>query len=199
MFLGCVFFFFCKQRTAYEMRIGDWSSDVCSSDLRACSRACLFPPPPAGGGGTVGGGAVGGGSRPTPRRLAGLPHLRQLDRAQPVDGGARGVGAGIAGRDLGQGLLGFRHQLLPVLRQADLQQRAGRLVVGRIAVDQGLELLLRQRVVLGDVVALAEPVVGIRRLRTARVDAQRPEGRRVGTGCVSTCRSRWLRATIKKK
>src|SRR3546814_6134507 len=39
---GCVFctlyftLFFCffKQKTAYEMRISDWSSDVCSSDLR---------------------------------------------------------------------------------------------------------------------------------------------------------------------
>src|SRR3546814_4694728 len=29
---GVVFFFF-KQKTAYEMRISDWSSDVCSSDL----------------------------------------------------------------------------------------------------------------------------------------------------------------------
>src|SRR3546814_13781838 len=28
-----VFFFFFKQKTAYEMRISDWSSDVCSSDL----------------------------------------------------------------------------------------------------------------------------------------------------------------------
>src|SRR3546814_19595968 len=28
------FVFFCKQKTAYEMRISDWSSDVCSSDLR---------------------------------------------------------------------------------------------------------------------------------------------------------------------
>src|SRR3546814_7680012 len=28
------FFFFFKQKTAYEMRISDWSSDVCSSDLR---------------------------------------------------------------------------------------------------------------------------------------------------------------------
>src|SRR3546814_11761689 len=28
-------FFFFKQKTAYEMRISDWSSDVCSSDLRA--------------------------------------------------------------------------------------------------------------------------------------------------------------------
>src|SRR3546814_988091 len=39
MFILCVylvvflFFFFVKQKTAYEMRISDWSSDVCSSDL----------------------------------------------------------------------------------------------------------------------------------------------------------------------
>src|SRR3546814_7811733 len=32
------FFFFFKQKTAYEMRISDWSSDVCSSDLED------FPP-----------------------------------------------------------------------------------------------------------------------------------------------------------
>src|SRR3546814_11701113 len=31
--MSCVFFF--KQKTAYEMRISDWSSDVCSSDLVA--------------------------------------------------------------------------------------------------------------------------------------------------------------------
>src|SRR3546814_5828078 len=31
--LFCWFFFF-KQKTAYEIRISDWSSDVCSSDLR---------------------------------------------------------------------------------------------------------------------------------------------------------------------
>src|SRR3546814_7153982 len=30
---GFLFFFFFKQKTAYEMRISDWSSDVCSSDL----------------------------------------------------------------------------------------------------------------------------------------------------------------------
>src|SRR3546814_4709178 len=35
----CVFFF--KQKTAYEMRISDWSSDVCSSDLRSIAAAAL--------------------------------------------------------------------------------------------------------------------------------------------------------------
>src|SRR3546814_2814687 len=32
-------FFFFKQKTAYEMRISDWSSDVCSSDLEASGEA----------------------------------------------------------------------------------------------------------------------------------------------------------------
>src|SRR3546814_5866407 len=39
MFFFFFFFFFFKQKTAYEMRISDWSSDVCSSDLIA--RAAL--------------------------------------------------------------------------------------------------------------------------------------------------------------
>src|SRR3546814_770311 len=37
-----VFFFF-KQKTAYEMRISDWSSDVCSSDLRLATGNLLAP------------------------------------------------------------------------------------------------------------------------------------------------------------
>src|SRR3546814_6397114 len=32
-YVQCIVFFFFKQKTAYEMRISDWSSDVCSSDL----------------------------------------------------------------------------------------------------------------------------------------------------------------------
>src|SRR3546814_20240439 len=46
------FFFFFKQKTAYEMRISDWSSDVCSSDLSifrhvldAAARAALVRKP----------------------------------------------------------------------------------------------------------------------------------------------------------
>src|SRR3546814_5063820 len=36
-FVVFIFFFF-KQKTAYEMRISDWSSDVCSSDLHEVDR-----------------------------------------------------------------------------------------------------------------------------------------------------------------
>src|SRR3546814_144981 len=42
MVLSPAFFFvFCKQKTPYEMRISDWSSDVCSSDLAARYRALI--------------------------------------------------------------------------------------------------------------------------------------------------------------
>src|SRR3546814_7855988 len=37
MYVLYFYFFFFKQKTAYEMRISDWSSDVCSSDLNTVS------------------------------------------------------------------------------------------------------------------------------------------------------------------
>src|SRR3546814_20571738 len=55
-FFWVVSFFFLKQKTAYEMRISDWSSDVCSSDLSATpgksprhervARGAFMPSPP---------------------------------------------------------------------------------------------------------------------------------------------------------
>src|SRR3546814_4176383 len=40
----CFVFVFFKQKTAYEMRISDWSSDVCSSDLLAIQQVALACP-----------------------------------------------------------------------------------------------------------------------------------------------------------
>src|SRR3546814_9712650 len=55
-------FFFFKQKTAYEMRISDWSSDVCSSDLYAKVKESsgnlaspLLAEEVGGGAGTTGG------------------------------------------------------------------------------------------------------------------------------------------------
>src|SRR3546814_4150576 len=39
------FFFFFKQKTAYEMRISDWSSDVCSSDLISADLRAIITGP----------------------------------------------------------------------------------------------------------------------------------------------------------
>src|SRR3546814_9998605 len=39
----CSLIFFFKQKTAYEMRISDWSSDVCSSDLNKLLGRLAFP------------------------------------------------------------------------------------------------------------------------------------------------------------
>src|SRR3546814_8318692 len=67
-FLYALSFFFFKQKTAYEMRISDWSSDVCSSDLR------LFAPRhPAGRDDRC-----EGGDAAKPRRVA------QADRQRAV-------------------------------------------------------------------------------------------------------------------
>src|SRR3546814_1763971 len=60
-----LFFFFFKQKTAYEMRISDWSSDVCSSDLgvqpppaRGARRHPGLPQLPGRTGGHSGGGTL---------------------------------------------------------------------------------------------------------------------------------------------
>src|SRR3546814_1840055 len=66
------FFFFFKQKTAYEMRISDWSSDVCSSDLWICDSRCWLEGRPASDGttfigrssGACGCGGFGGGDLP---------------------------------------------------------------------------------------------------------------------------------------
>src|SRR3546814_14703473 len=44
LLMVCIYsIFFFKQKTAYEMRISDWSSDVCSSDLRRGARTAKAP------------------------------------------------------------------------------------------------------------------------------------------------------------
>src|SRR3546814_14177832 len=44
MLIMVLFVFFFKQKTAYEMRISDWSSDVCSSDLPRPHSAAFTAP-----------------------------------------------------------------------------------------------------------------------------------------------------------
>src|SRR3546814_8514833 len=69
-----VFFFFFKQKTAYEMRISDWSSDVCSSDLRAATSLDGHIP-----GLPLHGVALTG---PLPHRIKRLQPLRRLQVAE---------------------------------------------------------------------------------------------------------------------
>src|SRR3546814_9834636 len=89
----CWFFFF-KQKTAYEMHISDWSSDVCSSDLAARAAARRWrlgvarASAPAARSGLRDRGARRGGA-------AARDDLPRLCR-QPVDGGdLYGGGAGV--------------------------------------------------------------------------------------------------------
>src|SRR3546814_6623984 len=67
LYCSFFFFFFFKQKTAYEMRISDWSSDVCSSDLLIDEGVTGFLVPPR---------AVDGYSRAI-ERIVGDPALRR--------------------------------------------------------------------------------------------------------------------------
>src|SRR3546814_7133373 len=109
------FVFFFKQKTAYEMRISDWSSDVCSSDLLLIGR----PIP---------------GYIPAPDALD--PSIRILGIFR------QSLDQAVARRQLDAGAAGSRHVLM-----------------------------------------LAALLTGASTLRS--------EARRVGKGCVSTCRSWW--------
>src|SRR3546814_5907289 len=76
-----VFVFFFKQKTAYEMRISDWSSDVCSSDLfrHGCSSGS--------------GGAAADAALAVDEGRAGLDHVVGVDGD---DGVNRGDGGEVA-------------------------------------------------------------------------------------------------------
>src|SRR3546814_5313994 len=86
--LFCMFFV-CKQKTAYEMRISDWSSDVCSSDLeRQPVFIALHPTQRMGKAksGISGDNAVD--RQLPPKRAVGGPEIERagkaaIDRAQP--------------------------------------------------------------------------------------------------------------------
>src|SRR3546814_19058789 len=88
-----MFIFFFKQKTAYEMRISDWSSDVCSSDLRIAEGR------PVAGDQHVAGDGDGHAARPgraVDHRDAGLAEpvlnvvqaeVEPLDESLPLDAG----------------------------------------------------------------------------------------------------------------
>src|SRR3546814_19241532 len=114
--MSCFFFFFFKQKTAYEMRISDWSSDVCSSDLRRRAQSrhepALSVQPPVRPGNRADHarpaisqhiGKAAEGTRPRHRAWpvprwhgeAGADRGNDIDRVGPDDdGGARGCGRG---------------------------------------------------------------------------------------------------------
>src|SRR3546814_2729912 len=88
-----MYFFFFKQKTAYEMRISDWSSDVCSSDL--------YPQKPV----TVYIGFSAGGPTDTVGRLLADKLSQKLGQTFVVENkvGASGVVAANLVKKIGRG------------------------------------------------------------------------------------------------
>src|SRR3546814_2706950 len=99
-----VVFFFFKQKTAYELRISDWSSDVCSSDLVGAGLG-LFRLPD-----------TGGALRSRPVRRQGRDRAGQDDRDQAEPGRQAGAWRAAAGR---QGLGRDRRDALCAARRSE--------------------------------------------------------------------------------
>src|SRR3546814_4893764 len=79
-------FFFFKQKTAYEMRISDWSSDVCSSDLYLLHAPAKVVEQVDAGGQAEEAAAVGAAVIGNDRHMAAIEHRQQgLDRRLHVE------------------------------------------------------------------------------------------------------------------
>src|SRR3546814_20198101 len=126
-----LFFFFFKQKTAYEMRISDWSSDVCSSDLtsnwRALSCGCRRPvsisPPPCLAPGA--GSRVQSGNSPDDRGAADVGE--QLYATRPLLPGRHCLPLGPGGADPVPDGLGFLDRLDDAGRgQGEIGRTSGR-------------------------------------------------------------------------
>src|SRR3546814_14181271 len=154
-------FFFFEQKTAYEMRISDWSSDVCSSDLQDRDEDLVLQR-----------------RHPQSQERLGYRRIRQRDPALQalVDEPSRGL----------EDLVGLG-SLVATATIAHVQRGQGRRRRHARAPEPG----------------------GIARRRggtpqrsgqgSSTTAGRRSEERRVGKGCVSTCRSRWWRNHKKKK
>src|SRR3546814_10417343 len=91
-----MYFFFFKQKTAYEMRISDWSSDVCSSDL--CRLGRQAPAEERAKAGEEGGRAPAAEKRRDQAQLQGPARFRPDPPAHRGDGGRHRPRRGSSGR-----------------------------------------------------------------------------------------------------
>src|SRR3546814_874328 len=185
-FLFLVFFFF-KQKTAYEMRISDWSSDVCSSDLLYVKFEGLNPT---------------GSFKDRGMTVAVTQAVHEGAKAI-ICASTGNTSAAAAAYAVRAGITAF--VLIPDGKIA-LGKLAQAVVHGAVVIqiqgnfDDGMRLVKQ----IGE----TTPVAIVNSINPYRLQGQktaafeivealgrapRSEERRVGKECVSTCRSRWSR------
>src|SRR3546814_10908124 len=166
MWSSIIIFFFFKQKTAYEMRISDWSSDVCSSDLHGLADA-------------------GAAEQADLAALGvGREQIDDLDAGDEDRAVGRLIDEQRGGRVDRRGF-GRADGAEFVDRLTDHVEDAAQ----RLGTDGHADL----RAGVGDDLTAREAGGRIHRDRAHGVLAEmlRDRKRRVGKECVSTCRSRW--------
>src|SRR3546814_17986419 len=127
------YFFFFKQKTAYEMRISDWSSDVCSSDLRCRDGAFIgvdrARPIPARGRDLAKPGLGRSAVRPLGERQVNAFCLLQQASAQQAIGTKQTRALVVRKAAVVIVQIGKRRMAFPVLGRASGRERGGQYVL----------------------------------------------------------------------
>src|SRR3546814_4620451 len=157
--------FFFKQKTAYELRISDWSSDVCSSDLATPGT-------------------------PDPRNAVAVIAALEGAAAACIAGTFDGLVTGpVHKASINAGGIAYTGTTGLLARQAGCE------VVMMLANDIVRVALATTHLPLREVADAITPAALETTLRildaALRDDFGRSEERRVGKECVSTCRCRW--------
>src|SRR5438094_10563743 len=118
MTVNLIIFFFFSSRRRHTRSYGDWSSDVCSSDLR---KRRVRPAPEEGGEGRSGPAGAGRASARRPPRVRATQAVPALRRAAPAGGAGPGPGQPPAGAAAGRAAGGAG----PEAAQADAARAEG--------------------------------------------------------------------------
>src|SRR3546814_10827 len=192
-YLFVVFFFFFKQKTAYEMRISDWSSDVCSSDLFIATKSSDLLSK-----------WYGESEQQIARLFARARQVAptvifidELDSLVPARGGG-----------LGEPQVTERVVNTILAEMDGLEELQSVVVIGATNRPNLIDPALLRPGRFDELVYVGVPDEGGRRriigIHTGKMPVaedvdldslarrtERSEGRRVGKECVSTCRTRW--------
>src|SRR3546814_10688954 len=180
----CLRFFFFKQKTAYEMRISDWSSDVCSSDLLAVP-LLVYVVGVSSTHAAIGTAAVAVAANAA-TSLAGHARASMVKWPCAIVFAAAGMIGAAIGAEIGKAVDGSRLLML----------------FGLLMIGVGLSMLRQRRREDDPNVRLSRPTAPVLLTRLVPmglgVGLARSEARRVGTEGVCRGSSLWWRSQLKK-
>src|SRR3546814_4881707 len=194
MFYVCCFVFFFKQKTAYELRISDWSSDVCSSDLAGSEVSALLGRIPSAVGypPTLGTDRGALQERITTTKKGSITSVQAI--YVPADDLTDPAPATAFSHLDATTVLSRQIAELGIYPAVDPLDSTSRILDPRVVGEEHYQTARDVQRVLQTYKSLQEiiAILGMDELSEEdKLTVARSAERRVGKECVSTCRSRW--------